>query len=388
VPPTGRIDVIIPVFNQYELVKGCIESVLNSNNRTLFELVVVDDCSTEKKVVNYLRDLQARQQISLFVNDTNLGFTKTVNFAMQLHTDRDVLLLNSDTCVNADWLDRLVNAAYSSDKVATVIPLSNASHISGYPLRSQNFSGPLEVDDKTLDQMAAENSGQYAPVHATVGFCMFIKRNCLREIGYFDANHFPIGYGEETDFCYRARKVGWKHLVAGDVFVRHFEGRSFGPRKQQLMRIMLEKFSQLHPEGRDMDQWFAKTDPVSSLRCQLDLSRVKRLMAGRQNVSVYIHHPPRSWKKNQDTVCAVYDPQNSVLRYCVQSSFPFPNLPEFRLPTDIHLLNQINTQLGIQRMVCISKSDMQMLKSGMAGLIFETQLQAVLESGSLDAVQT
>ena len=68
-------------------------------------------------------------------------------------------------------------------------------------------------------------------MHVTVGFCMYIRPAVLDAVGYFDDHLFPVGYGEESDFCYRARKLGWRHIVTGDVFVRHWEGQSFGERK-------------------------------------------------------------------------------------------------------------------------------------------------------------
>ena len=180
---------------------------------------------------------------------------------MRLHPDRDVLLLDGDTAVHGSWLERLQAAAYSDPEVATVNPLTNASHISGYPFRDSNDGVVLEVNDDVLDHLAAENNaGKNVNVHTTVGFCMFIKRECINSIGLFDVRKFPIRYGEESDFCYRAKKFGWRHLVVGDVFVRHLENQSFGERKKKLV-------SGVDPEIRR----------PPSRHCVLSMIRFKRL---------------------------------------------------------------------------------------------------------------
>jgi GT2 family glycosyltransferase len=223
------VDVIVPVHNQRPLVEACLSSVLGTRNEIPFELVVVDDASTDCELEARLAQLAEAGRLTLLTNLANLGFTRSVNRGMQLHTNRDVLLLNSDTVVYGDWLDRLRRAAYSQPRIASVNPLTNASHIGSYPYRGANGSVRFEISDQHLDALAAEvNRERRVVVHTTVGFCMYIRRATLDDVGYFDAEHFSAGYGEESDFCYRARKVGWRHLVTGDMFVRHWEGQSFG----------------------------------------------------------------------------------------------------------------------------------------------------------------
>ena len=83
-----------------------------------------------------------------------------------------------------------------------------------------------------------------------------------------------------SDFCYRARKLGWRHIVAGDVFVRHLEGQSFGERKSRLVLQMMDVFIRLHPEIQTNDAEFRRRDPIRPLREALDLARLKLLLAG------------------------------------------------------------------------------------------------------------
>ena len=75
---------------------------------------------------------------------------------------------------------------------------------------------------------SAANAGRSVELPTTVGFCMYIRRAALADIGLFDAETFGRGYGEENDFCLRASARGWRHLLACDTFVYHEGSVSFG----------------------------------------------------------------------------------------------------------------------------------------------------------------
>ena len=77
------------------------------------------------------------------------------------------------------------------------------------------------------------NAGRSVAVPTTVGFCMYIRRAALDQVGGFDAAAFGRGYGEENDFCMRAAQRGWSHRLACDTFVYHDGGVSFGAGKER-----------------------------------------------------------------------------------------------------------------------------------------------------------
>jgi len=102
-----------------------------------------------------MEKLSARGFIELYKTPTNQGFVAACNLGMRLHRDRDVVLLNSDTEVHNDWLDRLRGAALRTRQVATVTPLSNNAEICSYPRSCKNNQRTLEIGDAELDAMAA-----------------------------------------------------------------------------------------------------------------------------------------------------------------------------------------------------------------------------------------
>jgi len=228
-PPHGRVvDVIVPVYRGFAETRACIESVLASNNREPFELIVIDDRSPEADLSAWLREESAAGRFTLIANTSNLGFVATVNRGMELHRDRDVLLLNSDTTVANNWLDRLVRCAYGPGRVGTVTPLSNNATICSYPCFCEDNPMPTAVTAAELDRLTREvNQGRSVNIPTAVGFCMYIRRECLTEIGPFDVEAFGKGYGEENDFSLRAAAGGWRNVLAADTFVYHAGGVSF-----------------------------------------------------------------------------------------------------------------------------------------------------------------
>ncbi|UPG95353.1 glycosyltransferase [Luteibacter aegosomatissinici] len=222
------IDVIIPVYRGIEETSRCIESVYSARYTVPFRLIVINDCSPEPAMHGYLEDAAIRHGFTLLVNEENLGFVGTVNRAMALSDSNDVLLLNSDTEVANDWLDRMVAQAYARDRIATVTPLSNNATICSYP----DFQGRRTLSPGvSLHEMdavcATANRGRYVGVPTGVGFCMLIRRAALNELGLFDAEAFGKGYGEENDFCMRAAKQRWENILTLDTFVYHAGEVSF-----------------------------------------------------------------------------------------------------------------------------------------------------------------
>ncbi|CAO3424223.1 glycosyltransferase [Azospirillum doebereinerae] len=281
-----RTDIVIPVYKGHAETLACLDSVLASGAVPAgCELVVIDDASPEPALVRDLRALAAAGRITLLRNERNLGFPATVNRGFDLHPDRDVIVLNADTVVSGDWAGRLRRAAYAAHDVGTVTPLSNNATILSYPssvpagARTGNDEPPPLTADQAaaLDCLASEtNTGLWIEIPTAVGFCMYVRRDCLDEAGGFSEDRFSTGYGEENDFCMRARRLGWRHLAATDTLVAHVGGRSFGSRKALLLARNLRILNQLHPGYDTLIRDFLKRDPLIEARRRLDLARWPR----------------------------------------------------------------------------------------------------------------
>ena len=246
-----KISIIIPIYNAYEDTKKCIMSVIE-NTQFPYELILIDDCSTDKRIGNLLDKLEKIKDVNVIRNKINNGFVKNVNIGIQ-NSKGDIVLLNSDTIVTPKWLQKLVIAAYSDENIGTVTPFSNASDIS-VPEIGKNNEIPEFL---TLNEMSnlIEKVSSKGNIEAPTGngFCIFIKRETINDIGVFDEKSFGKGYGEETDFCMRARYKNWKNIRNDSIFIYHKRHASFSENKTQILKkrnkiLIKEKYPNIFKE--------------------------------------------------------------------------------------------------------------------------------------------
>ena len=268
------VDVIIPVYQDLAVTHRCLDSVLGHRQQRLHEVIVIDDASPDPDLARYLDELAAAGRITLLRNAANQGFVVTANQGLALHLDRDVVLLNSDTEVTGDWLDRLMRCAYATTTTGTVTPFSNNATLCSYPrpgVANKLPPGLSLAETDALFQRA--NAGRWLEIPTAVGFCMYIRRDCLQAVGAFDEHNFGLGYGEENDFCMRAARRGWRHALSADTFVYHLGGVSFGERRTALQEQGRKQLALLHPDYEKKVHDFIRLDPVKPLRYAVDLAR-------------------------------------------------------------------------------------------------------------------
>ncbi len=273
------VDVVIPVYAGYDETVACIESVIRSDNATRREIVVVDDCGPERKLREALQDYQRAGAITLVTNPTNLGFPAAANAGMSLHPDRDVILLNADTLVPRGWIDRLREAAYRSGNIGSVTPLSNRATICSYPEINRNNDLPSDIGWEALDQICAGvNHGASVEIPTAVGFCAYLRRAMLREVGLLNADRWKRGYAEENELCILAAARGWKHVMAPNLFVPHHGAVSFGnDGRKALIETNLGTLNRIYPDYIPRVMEFLRADPAAAARRAIDWARLKRL---------------------------------------------------------------------------------------------------------------
>ena len=269
--PAIRLDVVICVHNALEDVRRCLESVL-SRTALDFALIVVNDGSGTE-TTTWLRQSAARHSvIELIETDGPLGYTRAANRGLRAGKSPYVVLLNSDTIVPRLWLESLLHCLQSDDRLGIVGPLSNAASWQSIPERFA-ADGGWEVNDlpagynvDEYGELVHRISEQAFPrVEFLNGFCLLMRRKVIEAIGYLDEDAFPQGYGEENDYCIRAREAGYELAIADHCFVYHAKSRSFGTQardrlaeegRQALWRkhgkIVIEKGTQALKENPDL----------------------------------------------------------------------------------------------------------------------------------------
>ena len=271
-----RIDIVIPVFRGEMAVRRCLESVLASEVSSVADIVVIDDASPEPAITDYLETLATANKVTLLRHEHNQGFVESVNEAAELHPDRDFVILNADTEVAGDWLQRLQHHVACNDAVATVTPFSNNATIASFPKLVESNALPRGETTASLHALFSSVNHQSAvDMPTAIGFCTLIRRAAWQEARGFDTV-FGRGYGEEVDFCCKLSASGWRHLLAADAFVFHEGGVSFGveadERKVAAQAIVDERY----PDYGDSVQQWVEGDPALPFRLAVDLARVNR----------------------------------------------------------------------------------------------------------------
>jgi GT2 family glycosyltransferase/glycosyltransferase involved in cell wall biosynthesis len=239
--------IVVPIHNAPRELSDCIESVLR-NTTMPATLLLIDDASTDPEIDVVLKRYEGLDGVRLLRNPVNLGFTATVNRGMR-ESAGDVVLLNSDTRVTPRWLQRLTMAAWADDRTASATPFSDNAGAFSAPVIGQQNPLPTHLTDDAAGRLVTTSSRCLRPQAPTGnGFCMYIRRSALDDVGVFDEDAFPRGYGEENEWSMRALGHGWKHVVADDVLVYHSRGASFGDEKIALGRAGRAVIDERHPD--------------------------------------------------------------------------------------------------------------------------------------------
>lgn len=238
--------IVIPVFNAGTYVKKCLDSVLETT--TSCEVLIIDDCSSDLETLNLLESLKSNSRIRILKNHNNLGFVKSANIGFNNSQGKHVLLLNSDTIVFGNWLNRISKHFINDSKAWTVTPLSNAATVFSVPFSTETSLN--EEISRALDHFLSRNLlGDTNTVYAPTchGFCVAIHRDALKDIGVFDEIIFGKGYGEENDFSMKVIAAGHRNVIATDTLVHHFGSKSFGDEKSELSQVNMQALIKLHP---------------------------------------------------------------------------------------------------------------------------------------------
>lgn len=254
--------IVVPIFNGGPHVARCLSSLTESTPAET-EIILVDDHSTESDIAGLCRTFaESRPGTRVITNEQNFGYVTSVNVGIRAaQPGNDIILLNSDTVTPPGWLYKLRLAAAARPGIASVSPLSNAAGVFSVPTAYEDRALPDGMTVDLADQLLSLSSERrYEVVPVSCGFCMYLRREALTEVGLFDDRLFLRGYGEENDWCERARSAGFRHVVDESCFVAHSHGASFGREKTRLKRRNGSLVKALYPRHvEDTKEWLASS---------------------------------------------------------------------------------------------------------------------------------
>jgi GT2 family glycosyltransferase/glycosyltransferase involved in cell wall biosynthesis len=291
--PRRAVAVVVPAYRGVAATLACLNSVF-ATLPPESHVVVVDDASPEPELSAALDELHAAKKIRLLRHTGNRGFPASANAGMRaaaaLPGRPDLVLLNSDTVVTEGWIEGLRAAVHATPDIGTATPLCNDATILSYPDATTVNPPPDAAALARLGRLAhAANAGLAVEIPTAVGACMYIRRECAAAVGLFREDVFAQGYGEENDFCMRARHLGWRHVGVPGVYIAHVGAHSFGTAGAHLIERNLGVLERLHPGYRALIAEFQAADPLAEARRRLDMARW-RAGRSRQGAVVFITH--------------------------------------------------------------------------------------------------
>jgi GT2 family glycosyltransferase/glycosyltransferase involved in cell wall biosynthesis len=218
-----KVSLIIPVFNKWEYTAACLRSLKTARCTASFEVIVVDDQSTDETP----RHLAAIDGLNFIRNEENLGFVGSCNRGAEAARGEFIVLLNNDTQVLDDWLDKLLETFDLHPDTG----LAGARLV--YPDGRLQEAGGIIFRDGSgwnygKDANADRPEFQYCrEVDYCSGACIMLPTGLFRELGGFDSHYAPAYY-EDADLAFRVRAKGLEVRVQPASTIVHHEGITSG----------------------------------------------------------------------------------------------------------------------------------------------------------------
>jgi len=222
----SKTSIIILTYNNLAYNKGVLESIRRYTKPETYEVVMVDNLSTD----GTREWLKEQLDIKVILNDENAGFPKGCNIGIAAAEEsNDILLLNNDIEVTHNWLENLQIALYSDSKIGAVQGL-DAHHFRDTLNEKGETIDFAAKDTSAIHQFAIHNnksdSSHWKYTNFLTGYCFLIKRNVLNRVGLLDERFSP-GNFEDDDLSCRILAAGYYLLRCYDCFIHHFGSQSF-----------------------------------------------------------------------------------------------------------------------------------------------------------------
>jgi GT2 family glycosyltransferase/glycosyltransferase involved in cell wall biosynthesis len=312
------IAVIVPIYDAPQETERCLRSLLRHTPNTV-RIILIDDASLDSRIGELLERYSAHRNISIYRNVENLGFTRTINLGIIAAGRADVVILNSDTEVTPFWLRNLRRAAYSGPRVATATPFSDNAGTFSVPVRDIANQLPVGFDLDACARLVTRGSQRHYPIVPTGnGFCMYMRRDAVDEVGMLDAEAFPRGYGEENDFCMRAVRAGWDHVIDDATLIHHARAASFGSERTELLMAGRAQVDRRYPEYKAAVRAFY-ADPVVAKAREAVVASLSDLPVEKVRprilyvISTLTGGTPRT---NEDLMRAISDSVETLVLHC------------------------------------------------------------------------
>lgn len=239
-----KVSIIIPTKDKIEILKGCVESILNKTTYTNYEIIIIDNQSKEERTFEYYRGLENMTNVRLLKYDYPFNFSEINNYGVSKVDSSYILFLNNDTeVITNDWIEIMLGFAQRKETGAVSPKLI-------YPDGTIQAAGLIldrEGNVRRAHYRYPEHSLGYAGriqsiqnVLAVAAACMMVRRDVFSEIGGFDPQ-FVIAHGD-IDFCLKLRARGYLIVYEPHAELYHYESftRGYEDTPEKIERLSTE----------------------------------------------------------------------------------------------------------------------------------------------------
>ena len=235
-----KVSVIVLTYNNLDLNKRCINSILNKTAYPNYELIIVDNCSQDG-TREYLESLVGTdEKIKVVLNTENRGFAGGNNDGIAISTGDYVVLLNNDTLVTRGWLTAMSKHLENDPQLGMSGPVTNA--IGNEARIEVSYQNEQEMQQFAYTYTTDHMNQEYTDIKVLALFCTMIKRSVIEQCGVLD-EQYGIGMFEDDDYAEAVKKAGFRLVVVEDAFIHHFESVSF-------KKLEDEKYKKLFEENK------------------------------------------------------------------------------------------------------------------------------------------
>ena len=223
-----KVSIIIPTKDRANILKDCIESIIQKTNYDNFEIIIIDNGSREKAVYEFYEKLKKFENIKILKKDIPFNFSKLINFGVANAKGEVICLLNNDTkVVDKNWLKELVSHAVRKEVGVVGTKLL-------YPNNTIQHGGVIMGIFKGVDHAFKGLKGDVVGYMfklitlqnylAVTAACMLFRKEVFNEVGGFDEN-FAVNFND-VDFCLRVYEKGYRIVFDPHTFLYHLESKT------------------------------------------------------------------------------------------------------------------------------------------------------------------
>ena len=262
-PPPPMVSLIVPTRDKVELLRGCVESILALTTYGNYEILVVDNRSTDPSALGYLAELRSRDRVRVLSYTESFNFSRINNFAVGEARGTVVGLLNNDTVViSPDWLTEMVSWAmqldigcvgaklcYADDTIQHAGVVIGVGDVAGHAHR--HF--PRDHDGYCMRLKVVHN------LSAVTAACLVVRKDVYQEVGGLNERDLTVAYND-VDFCLRVRAAGYSNVWTPFAELYHLESLSRGSdRSAEKARRYENEVAYMHRH------WDLRSDPYYSV---------------------------------------------------------------------------------------------------------------------------